>query len=90
MVVRSYEMGQGGISVCAPEQIDLGAFVVVGFAIGAPGKAFRFPAVVRNKRGFRYGLQFTGVSDAERSELARCLESFDEKMGGSLTDAAGV
>src|SRR6266516_1139909 len=63
MVVRSYEMGQGGISVYAPEHIDLGALVVVGFALGVPGKAFRFPAVVRNKRGFRYGLQFTGVSD---------------------------
>ena len=90
MVVRSYEMGQGGMSVYAPEQIELSAPVVVGFALPASEKALRFSAVVRNKRGFRYGLEFVGVSDAERAELARYLEPFGETTGGPLTDAASV
>ena len=90
VVVRSYEMGPGGMSVYAPEQIELGALVVVGFALSASEQALRFHAIVRNKRGFRYGLEFVDVSDAERAELARYLEPFAEQVGGPLADAAGV
>ncbi len=90
VVVRSYEMGPGGMSVYAPEQIELGAPVVVGFALSASAKALRFAAVVRNKRGFRYGLEFVGVSDAERVELARYLETSGDQLGGPVADAASV
>ncbi len=103
MVVRSYEMGPGGMSVYAPEQIELGAPVVVGFTLSsnricqtqavvgpASAKALRFAAVVGNKRGFRYGLEFVGLSDAERVELARYLETSGEQLGGPVADAASV
>ena len=90
VVVRSYEMGPGGMSVYAPEQIDVGASVVVGFALTASQKALRYAAVVRNKRGFRYGLEFVGVSDAERAELARCLEIPGDRLSGPMSDAASV
>ena len=86
VVVRSYEMGQGGMSVYAPEQLEVGRQVVVSFAVPKVDKALRFHAVVRNVRGFRFGLEFLKVSDAERAELARCLEP----LGGPLTDAAKV
>jgi len=90
VVVRSYEMGPGGMSVYAPEQIDVGASVVVSFALPGSQKALRFAAVVRNKRGFRYGVEFVGVSDAERAELTRYLELSGDKLGGSVADAASV
>ena len=90
VVVRSYEMGPGGLSVYAPEQIELGAPVVVAFTLAASGKPLRFPAVVRNKRGFRYGLEFIEVSQTQRAELVRYLEPLEEHSGGPLTDAAGV
>ena len=90
MVVRSYEMGQGGISVYAPEQIDVGAPVVVAFSLPSAQQALRFPAVVRNKRGFRYGLEFIEGNNAERAELARYLGPLEKEFGGSLADAAGV
>ena len=90
VVVRSYEMGQGGMSVYAPEQIELGALVVVGFAFSASAKALRFPAIVRNKRGFRYGLEFVDTSDAERAELARYLEPLGQELTGPRADAASV
>ena len=90
VVVRSYEMGPGGLSVYAPEQIDVGASVVVSFALSASGKVLRFSAVVRNKRGFRYGLEFVEVGDAERAELARHLGPLGEQPGGPLAGAATV
>jgi PilZ domain-containing protein len=90
MVVRSYEMGQGGMSVYAPEQIEVGALVVVGFALSGSETALRFHGIVRNKRGFRYGLEFLDTSDAERAELARCLEPLGKKRIGPLADAASI
>ena len=90
MVVRSYEMGQGGMSVYAPEQIEVGVSVVVSFALPSSGKQLRFPGIVRNKRGFRYGLEFVDLSDTQRAELARGLEEFKEPSGGPLADAASV
>ena len=90
VVVRSYEMGQGGMSVYAPEQIDVGSAVVVSFTLPPPDKPLRFSAVVRNKRGFRYGLEFVDVKDPERAELARHLEPLERHLGGPMADAASI
>jgi c-di-GMP-binding flagellar brake protein YcgR len=79
-VVRSYELSEGGMSVYAPEQMEIGTLVVVCFTLPGGGEALRLHAMVRNQRGFRCGLEFVKVSDAERAELARYL--------GSLADSA--
>ena len=83
-VVRSCELSQGGMSVYAPEQMEVGTRVVVSFTLPGVNKALRLHGVIRNVRGFRCGLEFVKVSDAERAELARCLEPF----GGPLAGAA--
>ena len=79
-VVRSYELSQGGMSVYAPEQMEIGTPLVVSFTLPPGDKALRFHAIVRNLRGFRCGLEFVKVSAAEGAELARYL--------GSVTRAA--
>jgi len=83
-VVRSCELSQGGMSIYAPEQLEVGTRVVVSFTLPGANKALRLHGVIRNVRGFRCGLEFVKVSDAERAELARCLEPF----GGPLAGAA--
>ena len=85
-VVRSFELGQGGMSVYAPEQMGVGTRVVVSFTVPGLSKPLRLHGVVRNVRGFRCGMEFEKVSDAERAELARCLEP----LGGPLTGVANV
>jgi c-di-GMP-binding flagellar brake protein YcgR len=74
-VVRSYELSQGGMSVYAPEQMEIGTPMEVSFTLPPGDKVLRFHAVVRNVRGFRCGLEFVKVSDAERAGLARYLGS---------------
>jgi c-di-GMP-binding flagellar brake protein YcgR len=75
VVVRSYELSEGGMSVYAPELLDLGSSVLVGFTLPETGSRLSLRAVVKNRRGFRCGLEFSQLTDAERSEIARYLES---------------
>ena len=79
-VMRSCELSEGGMSVYAPDGLEVGTFVMVAFSLPPEEKALRLRAVVRNRRGFRCGLQFVDPTEAERLEIARYL--------GSLANAA--
>lgn len=79
-VMRSCELSEGGMSVYAPDGLEVGTFVMVAFSLPPDEKALRLRAVVRNRRGFRCGLQFVDPPDAARLEIARYL--------GSLANAA--
>ncbi len=72
-VVRTYELSEGGMSVYASETLEIGAFMQVVIALPAAANPLRLRAVVRNRRGFRCGLEFVEPSAAEKYELARYL-----------------
>jgi c-di-GMP-binding flagellar brake protein YcgR len=74
-LVRSYEMSEGGMSVYAPGRLEIGTFVVVAFSLPAESYVLRIRAVVRNERGFRYGLEYVDLADADRFEIVRYLGS---------------
>ena len=73
MVVRTYELSEGGMSVYASEALDVGTVLLVEFTPSTASKALRLKAVVRNRRGFRFGMEFPELSLIERSELKRYL-----------------
>lgn len=79
-VMRSGELSQGGMSVYAPDGLEVGTYVMVAFSLPPEEKTLRLRAVVRNRRGFRCGLEFVDMIDADRLEIARYL--------GSLANAA--
>jgi c-di-GMP-binding flagellar brake protein YcgR len=83
-VMRSSELSEGGMSVYAPDGLEVGTFVMVAFSLPPEEKVLRLRAVVRNRRGFRCGLQFIDPPAAERSEIARYLES----IAGSAASGA--
>ncbi|MDR3763349.1 MAG: PilZ domain-containing protein [Acidobacteriota bacterium] len=73
-VVRTYEMSEGGLSVYTTEALTVGTALEVEFSL--PGvKPFRTPAVVRNVRGFRCGLQLTDPSKEQRAAILHYLAS---------------
>ena len=74
-VVRSREMSEGGMSVYSPDELEIGTYVVITFSWSPEEKGLRIRAVVRNRRGFRCGLEFVDLAAAERLEIVRYLDS---------------
>jgi c-di-GMP-binding flagellar brake protein YcgR len=74
MVVRTFEMSEGGMSVYISQTLALGARMIV--EVSLPGsKAFRIPAIVRNVRGFRCGLELPDIASEHRAAIARYLNT---------------
>jgi hypothetical protein len=73
MVLRTYELSQGGVSVYASKTLEIGTFMLVELSLPAAEKALHLRAVVRNRRGFRYGLEFVDLAALEQSEIRRYL-----------------
>jgi c-di-GMP-binding flagellar brake protein YcgR len=80
-VVRTYELSEGGMSVYASDALEIGTFMLVEFSLPAGERPVRLRAVVRNRRGFRCGLQFAEVSVAERLEILRYLGTVEGAIG---------
>jgi c-di-GMP-binding flagellar brake protein YcgR len=72
-VVRTYELSEGGMSVYAAETLDMNAVMLVELSLPATEKSLRIRAVVKNRRGFRCGLEFLDLAVAERLEIRRYL-----------------
>jgi c-di-GMP-binding flagellar brake protein YcgR len=81
-VVRTYELSEGGMSVYASETLDIGTFMLAEFSLAPSQYGLRIRAVVRNRRGFRCGLEFVDLPAAERAEILRYL--------GSLADVIEI
>jgi c-di-GMP-binding flagellar brake protein YcgR len=73
LVVRTYELSEGGMSVYASETLETGTFMLAELSLPNTAKPMRLRAVVRNRRGFRCGLQFVDLPEAERTEILRYL-----------------
>jgi len=79
-VVRSYEFSQGGVSVYSPvqpheEQLEL------EFTLPGQNEALKLRANIRNRRGFRYGMEFTGVTPQQAEALTAYAQRLEQKTG---------
>jgi len=81
--MRSFELSEGGMSVYAPEPIAVGTCVMVAFSLPPEGQVLRLRAMVRNRHGFRCGLEFVDLPAAVRSEIVRYLGSVAESAAGA-------
>ena len=67
---RSFDISLGGMAIVLAKDLPVGAVVELHFAI--PGSARLSPrAVVRQREGHRYGLQFIALSAAERTAIEK-------------------
>lgn len=72
-VVRTYELSEGGMSVYASETLETGTVLLVEMTLPTAEKGLRLRAMVRNRRGFRCGMEFVGLPATARSEIVRYL-----------------
>jgi c-di-GMP-binding flagellar brake protein YcgR len=78
LVGRSCEMSEGGIGVFVPDRLEVGSNVMVSLSLFRDAKGLRIPAVVKNQRGSRCGLEFVDLQESERDEIANYLGSLIE------------
>ena len=70
-VVRTYEMSEGGMSVYASETLDVGTMIMVELSLPAEQRPLRLRAVVKNRRGFRCGMEYVELPEVDRAEISR-------------------
>jgi hypothetical protein len=74
VVVRSYMMSEGGMSVYAPELPEIGASVLVEFSLPGAFRELRLSALIRNRYGFRCGMEFMELAAADRVLIQHYLQ----------------
>lgn len=83
---RLQDISEGGIGVYAPVEFEIGSTVEIEFSIPRIRAPFRVHAVVRNRLGFRYGLEFQAISKVQRDEIAKFAAAV-EAIGASAGEA---
>jgi c-di-GMP-binding flagellar brake protein YcgR len=81
-VVRSYELSEGGMSVYASESLEVGTAMQVAFSLPGTERGLRIRAVIKNRRGFRCGMEFVELDAGARDAILRYL--------GSLVDVIEI
>lgn len=68
-VVRTYELGAGGMSVYAAEALAVGNVLQVELTLPTAAERLELTAVVRNRRGFRVGMEFVELPEPAKAEI---------------------
>ncbi|MGA7381311.1 MAG: PilZ domain-containing protein [Terriglobales bacterium] len=78
---RGTEMSEGGMCLVAGVELGLGDEIEVEFTPPYSGEPIRVRSEVRNRDGYRYGVEFVADDKEERSDVARLrqmLKTFAE------------
>jgi hypothetical protein len=68
---RGMEMSEGGMCLFMGVELGLGDEIEVEFTPPYSGSPIRVRSEVRNRNGYRYGVEFVPEDKKERSEVAR-------------------
>ncbi len=70
---RALDLCQQGLGLLAACDMAVGQRIEVDFTIPQVGQRFKFPAEVRNRNGYRYGLEFKNVAGQTFAEMLSIL-----------------
>ncbi|HWR36520.1 MAG TPA: PilZ domain-containing protein [Clostridia bacterium] len=73
---RSHDIGEGGFSIYVPCELIEGEHVELEFTLPASRTPIRARATVRNREGFRYGIEFVTLTKAQRDDIARLSKAY--------------
>ena len=77
---RGSELNVGGMAVFAGMELSLGAQVIVEFTPPYSGQPIRVRCFVRNRAGYRYGMEFITETDDDYENVNR-IETILRSMG---------
>ena len=76
---RSSDLGTGGMGFHAPIQLALDEEVHLHFTLPHSRTAFGIAGKVRDVNGYRYGVEFEGLTASEAAELLRIVRLLEVK-----------
>ena len=71
VTVRTVDIGVSGLAVTSPTPLPEGAAIDVDVTLPGVRVAMRLKATIRNKSGFRYGIEFLSTTDVQKDEITR-------------------
>jgi c-di-GMP-binding flagellar brake protein YcgR len=77
VVVRTYELSRGGMSVYASETLQAGPLVWIDLSLATGTVKSGIKAVVRNRRGFRLGMEFVDLSESDGVAIENYIEAVE-------------
>lgn len=66
---RGNDVSENGLAFFAGIELRVGDNIFIEFTPPYSGKPVRVPATVKNRRGYKYGIQFEADNDAERKTI---------------------
>lgn len=72
---RCRDLAEAGIGILIAAEFPLGEVVSLAFSLPNTAQAWTVRAVLRQRRGYHYGLEFLSLSAAQVEELRRYLPS---------------
>ncbi len=70
---RALDLCEQGLGLLAACDMAVGQRIEVNFTIPQVGQKFNFPAEVRNRNGYRYGLEFKTLGGSTFAEMLSIL-----------------
>jgi hypothetical protein len=71
---RGTELSELGMCVWAPVELKIEDELQIEFTIPFSGEPIRVSGIVRNRKAYRYGCEFTPDNEGERADVARLLK----------------
>lgn len=68
---RTHDLSSGGMSIYAPLELTQGDVIRLSFTLPNSRTQFEVSAVVKNRNGFRYGIEFADLTALESAEIQR-------------------
>ena len=74
---RGSELGQGGMAIFINAELKIGDMLEVELPVLASARPLKAKAEIRNRDGYRYGMQFMGLSPDEVRQLLQLCQLLD-------------
>jgi c-di-GMP-binding flagellar brake protein YcgR len=74
-IARGQDVSEGGMAMFVPIEFGKDDAIEVEFTLPQSRLPLRIHAVVRNRDGHRYGLEFVNLTDAQKQEIVRMCEA---------------
>ena len=74
-IARGQDVSEGGMAMFVPIEFGKDDAIEVEFTLPQSRLPLRVHAVVRNRDGHRYGLEFVNLTDLQKQEIVRMCES---------------
>lgn len=88
-VGRGNELNEGGMAITAGVELRTGDEAEIEFTPPYSGGPLRIRGVVRNRAGYRYGMEFVADGDREKEQVDR-LKTMLTVLSSSAASSEGV